>query len=147
MLRTRREAPHETLEPLGVLYGCPGKELEHIVRMSRAVDVPAGRTLYEQGRIPLDFMLVESGYADVVVGGRTVAAIGPGETIGEMGVLDRGPRSATVMARTPMRVRLIDAHDVDALMELAPTFTRALLRELSARVRTANHTHSHTRHD
>ncbi|MBV8950404.1 MAG: cyclic nucleotide-binding domain-containing protein, partial [Actinobacteria bacterium] len=126
MLKTRREASTATLEPVGVLYGCPGKELERIVAFSQAVDVPAGRTLYEQGRIPLDFMLVESGHAAVVVGGRKVADIGPGETIGEMGVLDHAPRSATVVARTPMRVRLVDAHDVDALMEAAPTFARAL---------------------
>ena len=138
MLKTRREVHHQ-LEPIGILYGCPGPELEHIERLSRLVDVPAGGILCEQGRIPLDCMLVESGRADVVVGGRKVATIGPGETVGELGVLDRGPRSATVVADTPMRVRVIDAQDLDTLMEGAPTFTRALLRELSARVRAANH--------
>jgi CRP/FNR family cyclic AMP-dependent transcriptional regulator len=140
MLKARREAPHHDLEPIGILYGCPGSELRHIAELSRAVDVPVGHTLCEQGRIPLDCMLVVAGHADVVVGGRKVATIGPGETIGEMGVLDRNPRSATVVARSPMQVRVIDAQDLDVLMQRAPTFTRALLRELSSRVRSANHT-------
>jgi CRP-like cAMP-binding protein len=138
MLKTCREGPHDVLEPIGILDGCPASELEHIAKVSRAVEVPTGRTLCEQGRLPLDCMLVESGRADVLVAGRKVATIGPGETIGEMGVLDHGPRSATVVARTPMRVRVIDAHDLDSLMARAPRFSRALLRELAARVRAAN---------
>jgi CRP-like cAMP-binding protein len=139
MLKARRDVPNEDLEPIGILYGCTGPELQQIAQLSRAVHVPVGHTLCEQGQIPLDCMLVESGRADVIVGARRVATIGPGETIGEMGVLDRSPRSATVVASTPMRVRVIDAPDLDVLMQRAPTFTRALLRELSARVRSANH--------
>jgi CRP-like cAMP-binding protein len=59
-----------------------------------------------------------------------------------MGVLDHGPRSAAVVARTPMRVGVIDAHDLDSLMARAPTFSRALLGELAARVRAVNNARS-----
>ncbi len=138
MLKIRRDVPDDSLDAVGMLAQCSDSELEHITRVSREVEVPAGHTLCEQGRIPLDCMFVVSGQADVIVGGRKVATIGPGETIGEMGVLERSPRSATVVARTPMRVRVIDGEELDALMERAPAFARALLRELSARVRGAN---------
>ena len=141
MLKFRRDVPGDTLERVGILALCSGSEIEHIASVSRAVDVPAGHTLCEQGQIPLDCMFVLSVQAAVMVGGRQVATIGPGETIGEMGVLERSPRSATVVARTPMRVRVIDGDDLDTLMERAPAFARALLRELSARVRVANHMH------
>lgn len=127
------------LEPVGLLYTCSREELSAIADASRVVEVPTGAVLCEQGRVALDCMLVERGRADVLVRGRRVGSIGPGETIGEMGAVGRAPRSATVIARAPMRVRVIDAQDLDGVLDRAPTFARALLRELSARLRSANH--------
>ena len=137
--RVRRGTKH--LDATGILAGCPPTELDLIAGVGRVASVPAGRILCEQGRLALDCMLIEAGQADVLVGTRRVASAGPGETIGEIGVLDRMPRSATVVARTDMQVRVIDAGDFDALLRAAPTFSRAVLRELSGRVRSANHIH------
>jgi CRP-like cAMP-binding protein len=134
------------LAAVGILEDCPTPELELIGQRTRIVEVPEGRVLCDQGALALDCMLVESGHADVFVGGQRVATVGPGETIGEMGILERRPRSATVVARTGMRVRLISAGDLDSLTERTPVFTRALLRELSARVRGANRAATHATH-
>jgi CRP-like cAMP-binding protein len=138
-LGIHKQPPRSVLEPVGLLYGCARDELSAIADASRVVDAPVGAVLCEQGRVALDCMLVERGRADVLVGGRRVGTIGTGETIGEMGVVGRAPRSATVIARSPMRVRVIDAQDIDAVLDRAPTFARALLRELAARLRTSNH--------
>ena len=137
---TRARRATKRLDATGILAGCPPEELDRIAEVSRVVSVPAGRILCEQGRLALDCMLIEAGRSDVLVGTRRVASPGPGETIGEIGVLDRRPRSATVVARTDMRVRIIEATDFDALLRDAPVFSRAVLRELSGRVRSANHT-------
>ena len=137
-LGIHRQPRPTVVEPVGLLDACPGEELSAIAQASRVVDAPAGAVLCEQGRVALDCMLVEQGRADVLVGGRRVGSIGPGETIGEMGAVGRAPRSATVIARARMRVRVIDAQDLDAVLDRAPTFARALLRELSARLRDAN---------
>jgi CRP-like cAMP-binding protein len=138
MIRSHRRSGASDVAAVGILEDCPTPELQLIGQRSRTVDVPDGRLLCEQGSLALDCMLIESGYADVFVGGQHVATVGPGETVGEMGILERRPRSATVVARTGMRVRLISAGDLDSLTQRTPVFTRALLRELSARVRGAN---------
>src|SRR5690348_10483220 len=81
----------------------------------RTVDVGAGHVLVEEGCPGDEAYVLVSGNAEVVVGGRRVAWIGPGELFGEMAVLDRKPRSATVTATEPSRVAVLDRRMTDGL--------------------------------
>jgi len=91
--------------------------------------------LTEQGRMDTDVYLVVDGTADVLVSARPVAEIGPGETIGEMAVVDNWPRSASVVARTPMRVYEVHGDTFLKMLDEVPTVARALSQLLSARLR------------
>jgi CRP-like cAMP-binding protein len=114
----------------------PKKHLPRVAEMvGNEVSFPAGHVLTEQGRIAEDAYLVIDGKADVFVGDRTVAEIGPGESIGEMAVVDNWPRSAYVVARTPLRAYRIAAPTFLEMLDEIPTVGRALIQALSARLR------------
>lgn len=99
------------------------------------ITVPAGHVLTEQGRMASEAYLVVDGTADVFVGERAVAEIGPGESIGEMAVVDNWPRSAYVVARGPMKLYKVPAETFLKLLDEVPTVARSLIQSLSARLR------------
>jgi len=93
----------EELRTFELFRHIPKKELPRVAQLlGDPISVDAGHALTEQGRMESDVYLILDGTADVLVGGRPVAENGPGESVGEMAVVDKWPRSASVVARTPM---------------------------------------------
>jgi CRP-like cAMP-binding protein len=84
------------------------------------VSVPAGKELVREGDYSYDVLAVEEGTAKVERGGRHIADIGPGDVIGEMGVLERSQRNATVTATSPMLLMTLTGWDVRKLRKTAP---------------------------
>ncbi|GAC1316713.1 MAG: hypothetical protein NVSMB16_13450 [Acidimicrobiales bacterium] len=114
----------------------PNKALPRLATMlGDEVSIPIGHLLTEQGRMADSAYLVIEGDADVMVGTQAVASIGPGESIGEMAVVDAWPRSASVVAKTPMRVYEVPAERFIQMLDEVPTVARALAQILSARLR------------
>lgn len=112
------------------------KDLPRVAALlGEEMTVAPGHVLTEQGRMADEVFLVSDGTADVLVGGRSVAEIGPGESIGEMAVVDHWPRSASVVARTQMRLYHVPADQFLTMLDQVPTVARALIQLLSARLR------------
>jgi CRP-like cAMP-binding protein len=114
---------------------CTPKELNKLASVTDEVELEAGRVLCRQGEVARACYVVVSGEADVKFGNEIIGRVGPGESVGEMGLIDARPRSAGVVARTDMQLYVIDARRFDGLLRSAPTIARSLLRELSARIR------------
>ena len=74
----------------------------------RTLEVGRGHVLVHEGRPGDEAFVLVSGHADVIVAGRRVAQIGPGELFGEIAPMDGGPRSATVITTAPSRVAVLD---------------------------------------
>src|SRR3954471_3170157 len=126
----------EELRAFELFRHVPKKELPRVSAMlGDEVVVEPGHVLTEQGRMESDAYLVVEGTADVFVGKRPVPEIGPGESIGEMAVVDNWPRSASVIARTPMRVYEMKGDVFLKMLDEVPTVARALSQLLSARLR------------
>ena len=115
------------LSQLAVLHGCPSSELAVLDRHTTRVRVPAGATLCREGQRGAEAFLILSGEASVRVGGVPVAQIGAGTFCGEMALIDRGARSATVTAATPMEVLAMSVSDFTSLLHAAPVVTRRIL--------------------
>jgi CRP/FNR family cyclic AMP-dependent transcriptional regulator len=121
---------------------------ELVAGVASEVEIPSGQALAAEGRIGHSLFAVESGTADVVIAGATVATIGPGDVVGEAVVLaappdpfappelaEGGLRTASVIATSPMRLMTLFKRDVWALDRRAPGATkrlRALLEERRA---------------
>ena len=105
--------------------------------VARLRELLPGDCLFDQGSVATAAFLVTSGEADVCVQGRPVGEIVAGAIIGDVDVLGRHPYRCRVEARTPMTAWQIDAVDLDQLLIDAPTFARALARDLGRRLRAA----------
>ena len=101
--------------------GCSEDELRAVVRMGTTISVDAGHVLTRQGRRGFEFFVVVDGEATCDIDGVDVASFRPGDFFGEIGLSDHRPRTATVTARTEMKVLVIDCREFGALIALAPT--------------------------
>ena len=86
---------------------CSRKELEFLITRTDEVDVSAGQTLIKQGNPGDTFYLLLDGEATVQVDGHDRPPLGPGSFFGEIGILDRGPATATVTTTTPARLMVM----------------------------------------
>jgi CRP-like cAMP-binding protein len=105
--------------------------------VARLRELYPGDCLFDQGSVATAAFLVTGGQAEVIVRGRPVGEIVAGSIIGDVDVLGRHPYRCRVEARTPLTVWQIDALDLDRLLVDAPTFARALARDLGRRLRAA----------
>lgn len=101
-------------------------DLKKIATFASEDSVPAGATLMREGDYSNEMVAIESGTADVIQEGETVAALGPGDVFGEIGVLERGLRNASIVASSPMRLIRLSTWEVKRL----PQETRDRLTEL-----------------
>lgn len=98
------------------------------------VDVDAGTVLMEKGALAREAFIIVSGEVEVTREGRTLATLGPGEFLGEMGVLSHAPRSATATTMVPTRLLVSDPRSFSALLH-DHHVVHSLLEALSMRLR------------
>jgi CRP/FNR family cyclic AMP-dependent transcriptional regulator len=117
---------------------CSKKDLQRIARASDEVEVPAGKTLVEEGKPGHEFYLIVDGMASVLRNGRRIAKLGPGQYFGELALLDRGPRSATVQADTDMTVLVLGQREFAGVLDEVPGLAHKLLSSMAMRLREAD---------
>jgi CRP/FNR family cyclic AMP-dependent transcriptional regulator len=88
------------------------EELGQIATFAQEISLEAGRVLVREGDFSYEFMAIEEGEAEVTRGGEHVADLGPGDFFGEMGLLEKTLRSATVTAKTPMQLVTLTGWDL-----------------------------------
>jgi CRP/FNR family transcriptional regulator, cyclic AMP receptor protein len=123
------------LAEVALFRHCSDKELARLASITDQAVLETGQVLCRQGEVATAAYVVDDGEASVKVSDQVIGSVGAGESVGEMGLLDYRPRSATVVARTPMKVYVIDARRFESVLEDAPTLARNLLRELTGRIR------------
>jgi CRP/FNR family cyclic AMP-dependent transcriptional regulator len=114
---------------------CSKKELQAVVRATDQLELAAGRILCEQDAVGREAFIILEGTAEVRRNGRKIATLGPGDSVGELALLDHGPRTATVKAETDLSVLVIGAREFAAILDDVPPIAHKLLKSLAARVR------------
>jgi CRP/FNR family transcriptional regulator, cyclic AMP receptor protein len=102
------------------------------------VEFGAGDVICREGETGVGLHVVVSGETKVQVGGRTRRRLGPGAFFGEVALLDGGPRSATVVADTPVRTLSIPAWSFRSLLKSQPSLSLKMLEEVCRRLRTVD---------
>ena len=114
---------------------CSARELRLIARLAKTRNVPAGTRLLVEGEVGDHMLVFLSGSANVQRGGRKIATLGSGDVVGELGVLSRAPRNATVVTTADCEIADIGQRAMNRLLADAPGFARKLLESLADRVR------------
>lgn len=124
-----------------LLAGCPlfkgidPDGLASLAERATSVDFPAGHVIARQGEIGTGFFVIVDGRVRIVRDGIVVARLEPGEFFGELSVLDRMPRNATVAAEVPTSCLALASWDFEKILLEQPALTLAILRGVAARLR------------
>jgi CRP-like cAMP-binding protein len=110
------------------------EEIGHIAALAAEVSVPKGKELVREGDYSYDVLAIEEGTARVERDGQFLDDVGPGDVVGEMGVLERSQRNATVIATSPMLLVTLTSWDIRRLRKSAPKAVEHL-REIVAQRR------------
>jgi CRP-like cAMP-binding protein len=118
------------------LFGtCGKKEINAIAKAAKLLTVYSGTELITEGEEGSTMYVVLDGTARVSRNGRKLRSIGPGDTVGELALLSKGPRTATVVATSDMDVAAISSRQLATVLKDAPMFARKLLESLADLVR------------
>ena len=131
-------ARDEKLDLLGripLFSGLDNRRLQRLGMLADEVDVPAGKLLMKQGENGSEMMVIVSGSVAVDRNGERLNTLGPGDFFGEIALLDRGPRTATVTAEEPTRLLVISHREFHSLMEEFPEVAAQVLNSLAHRIR------------
>ena len=111
--------------------------------VATSVDFPAGHVIAREGDIGMGFFVVIAGSVRVVRDGEVVARLGAGEFFGELSVLDRMPRNASVIAHEPTSCLALASWDFEKVLLAHPALTLTILRGVATRLRAATESSRH----
>jgi CRP-like cAMP-binding protein len=114
------------------------RELRQVLKHAKSVRAAAGCVIVSEGVGGDEFFVVVSGTARVLRRGRRVADLGPGSSFGELALLDRGPRNATILAQTDVELLVVHRRAFNRLLDDLPGFARKLLAAVATRLREAD---------
>ncbi len=126
------------LEGLTIFSGLSRRQRKIIAQHADEVDVPNGAKVVEQDRLAIELYIIKSGSADVYDGDELINQLGPGDIVGEIGVLETHKRTATVIATSPISAVVMYGPELMALKNSVP----ALFADLEELVRTRLHEES-----
>jgi CRP/FNR family cyclic AMP-dependent transcriptional regulator len=132
-----RDDKVEHLSTVPMFKRCSQTQLRAVAKVAGTFQAPAGMILTRAGEPGNQFFLIVEGTARVQVSPRRQARLAPGDFFGEMSLLDGEPRSATVIAETPLRLLFITRKNFATLLAEVPDLPLRILTTLSRRVREA----------
>ena len=136
-----KKAHLEHLRNVNLFQGCSTKDLEKIARASDEITMPAGSLIVDQGQTGREAFIVLEGSVLVRRNGKKVGVYGPGTVVGEMSLLDHGPRTATVICETDCTLLLLDQRHFMGVLDEVPALAHKLLGTLAARIRDLDRQH------
>ena len=130
-----RDEKIDLLRTVPLFAGLDDRELERVSTLADIIDLPADRLLMTQGQHGWEMFILVSGSARIERDGQSLGARGPGEVLGEIALLDGGPRTATVTLSEPSRLLVVARREFQALMDEFPDIRLRVLEAVAHRLR------------
>jgi CRP-like cAMP-binding protein len=131
----RRSEKAEVLRKVPLFENLSKRDLEQVSRIADEVESKPDEVLMRQGEIGREFVLIVDGGVRIERNGKVIAHRGAGDFLGELSLLDKKPRTATVVTDTPSTLLVIQWSHFWPLLEAVPGIQRKLLLGLAARMR------------
>jgi len=129
-----KDAKTKAIASVPLFARCSKRELAQIASIADEIDLPAGKTLMKEGETGREFFVLLDGKVVVTRGGRRRDILEAGDFLGEIALVSRSPRTATVTAETPLRVLVIRDQEFRSLLERMPSIQAKVLEALADRL-------------
>jgi CRP-like cAMP-binding protein len=130
----RKNAKVELIKGVPLFAECSRKELGEVAGIADEIDLREGKELTKQGQPGREFFILVEGTADVKKGSRRVNKLGPGDFFGEISLIRHTPRTATVVATSPVRTLVITERSFQSLLQHQPGIQNKVMSALAARL-------------
>jgi CRP-like cAMP-binding protein len=130
-----KKAHVEHLRNVPLFQSCSQKDLEKIAKAGDEVSMPAGSLIVDQGQTGREAFVILEGSVIVRRNGKKISSIGPGNIVGELSLLDHGPRTATVICETDCTFLLLDQRRFLSVIDDVPAIGHKLLASLASKIR------------
>lgn len=130
----RQDRIDEQLAKVPLFQGLSKKELRLISQLATYLEEPAGAVLTQEGKVGHEFIIVLDGEVEIRQGDRVVATRGAGSYVGEIALIDHRPRTATVIAKTPVSIEVIGQREFAGLLAEVPELSQQLLAAVARRL-------------
>ena len=130
----RSDAKIQLLKSVPLFAGCSKAELRRLASIADEIDLREGTVLTREGRIAHEFFVLIEGTVRVTKENRKVADLGAGDWLGEIALLTRAPRTATVTATSPLRTLVIIDREFRQLVSEVPSIAMKVLTCVAERL-------------
>ena len=129
-----RNAKAQAIAKVPLFSRCSKRELAEIAAIADEIDLAAGKELIREGERGREFFVLLEGTAEVRREGRTIRTLGPGDFFGEIAIVSRVPRTATVKTVSPVRALVVTDRGFRSLLEHSPQIQLKVLESLAERL-------------
>jgi CRP-like cAMP-binding protein len=133
-MRLGKDAKVELIRKVPLFSRCSKKELREVASVADEIDLKPGKELTREGASAREFFVLLEGAADVRRKGRKVRTLGKGDFLGEIALVSKSARTATVTTTEPTRALVITAQSFDRLLRTQPDIQRGILEALADRL-------------
>ena len=137
-LMARRDVFVDHLQQVALFAACSRKDLQLVAKRAEDIRVAAGKALVTEGETGHEFFVILTGTAKVTRRGRKIATLGPGDAFGELALLEKAPRNASVVAETDMELVVLGQREFAGIVDEVPGFARKMLAGMAKRLREAD---------
>ena len=126
----------KSLERVPLFAGLSHREREQVARWADEIDIPSGKHLLDEGRLPHEFFVILDGEVEVTHDGRLLATLGTGDFFGEIALIEHGRRTASVVTSTPATLAVMSGSSFEAMRHELPQVAERIneaIRERLAR--------------
>ncbi len=125
----------DSLRNISLFSECSAKELALVVKNSTERALKAGTIIMDQGQTGREAYVILEGSATIKRNGKKIGTAKAGAVVGELSLLDNGPRTAAVIADTDVTLLVISERALKGAIDNIPAISRKLLKALATRVR------------
>jgi CRP/FNR family transcriptional regulator, cyclic AMP receptor protein len=125
----------ENLQKVNLLAGLTKRDLQHIAKAGDVIKMTDGTTIVDQGQMGREAFVILSGSIGVRRNGRKIATLGEGSVVGELSLLDHGPRTATAICEGDCTLFVLDQRHFRKVLEDQPGIALKLLNTLAGYIR------------
>lgn len=138
-----RDEKIDLLRTVPLFHGLRDRELERISALADIIDLPADRRIMSQGERGAEMFVLVTGTARVERDGKILADRGAGEVLGEIALLDGGPRTATVTLTEDSRLLVLARREFQTLLDEFPNVRLHIFETVAHRLRALDHAAVH----